>query len=117
MAKTVRNVLIILAIPLLIVLIPGGGSGGTFVLQFVSLAFLGVIAWFAYVSYRERKMTLFSLGDQRRGILYAAAGVIVLTLTATDRLFNTTTGKLAWVVLLVGAGYAVFAVVWSARRY
>jgi hypothetical protein len=117
MFTTVRNILIILAIAALIVLVPGGGTGGTFALQTVSLAFLGVIAWFGYVSYREHKMMLFSLGDQRRGVLYGAAAVAVLTLTATDRLFGTTTGKLAWVLLLVGAGYAAFSVVWSARRY
>jgi hypothetical protein len=117
MATTVRNIVIVLAIAALIVLIPGGGSGGTFALQAVSLVFLGVIGWFAYVSYRERKVSLYSLGDGRRGIIYAAAGVIVLTLTASDRLFQSTTGKLAWLLLLIGAGYAVFAVIWSARKY
>jgi hypothetical protein len=83
----------------------------------VSLLFLGVIGWFAYVSYRENRTTLYSFGDRKRGVVYAAAAVIVLTLTATDRLFSTTTGKLVWLLLLIGAGYAVFAVVWSARKY
>ena len=116
MATTIRNIVIVLAIAALIVLIPGGGSGGTFALQAVSLVFLGVIGWFAYVSYREHKIALYSLGA-RRGILYAAAAVVVLTLTATNRLFNSTTGKLAWLLLLIGAAYAVFAVIWSARKY
>jgi hypothetical protein len=116
-ATTIRNIVIILAIAALIVLIPGGGSGGTFALQAVSLLFLGVIGWFAYVSYRENRVALFSLGDRKRGIVYAAGVVIVLTLTATDRLFSTTTGKLVWLLLLIGAGYAVFSVVWSARKY
>jgi hypothetical protein len=117
MTTTLRNIVIVLAIAALIVLIPGGGSGGTFALQAVSLVFLGVIGWFVYVSYRENKMMLLSLGDWRRGVLYAAAGVVVLTLTATDRLFASTTGKLAWLLLLIGAAYAAFSVVWSARRY
>jgi hypothetical protein len=117
MATTIRNIVIVLAIAALIVLIPGGGSGGTFALQAVSLLFLGVIGWFAYVSYREHRTTLYSFGDRKRGIVYAAAAVIVLTLTATDRLFSTTTGKLVWLLLLIAAGYAVFAVVWSARKY
>jgi hypothetical protein len=117
MATTIRNIVIVLAIAALIVLIPGGGSGGTFALQAVSLLFLGVIGWFAYVSYREHKFALDSLGERRRGILYAAAAVVVLTLTASNRLFSSTTGKLAWFLLLIGAGYAVFAVVWSARKY
>ncbi len=117
MATTIRNIVIVLAIAALIVLIPGGGSGGTFALQAVSLVFLGVLGWFAYVSYRENRIALYSFGDGRRGILYAAAGVVVVTLTATNRLFASTTGKLAWLLLLIGAAYAVFAVIWSARKY
>jgi hypothetical protein len=32
-------------------------------------------------------------------------------------LFETTAGKVVWLLLLVAAAYAAFAVVWSARRY
>src|SRR5580704_6496743 len=111
MATTARNIVIVLAIAALIVLIPGGGSGGTFALQAVSLVFLGVIGWFAYVSYREHKIALYSLGNSKRAILYAAAAVVVLTLTASNRLFSSTTGKLAWLLLLIGSAYAAFAVI------
>jgi hypothetical protein len=119
MATTVRNIVIVLAIAALIVLIPGGGSGGTFALQAVSLVFLGVIGWFAYVSYREHKMSLYSLGTAKRGILYGAVGVIILTLAASDRLLHhaSAAGKLAWILLLIGSAYAVFSVIWSARKY
>ncbi len=117
MPTTVRNFGIVLAIAALIVLIPGGGTGAGFALQAVSLLFLGVIGWAAYTSYREHRIALFSLGDARRAIVYAAAGVVVLTLTATHRLFASTAGKLVWILLLVGAAYALFAVVWSARKY
>lgn len=114
---TIRNIVIVLLIAALIVEVPGGGSGGTFALQAVSLVFLGVIGWIGYVTYREHKVALHSLATTRRGILYAAIGVVVLTLTASDRLFSSTTGKLAWLLLLIGAAYAVFAVIWSARKY
>jgi uncharacterized membrane protein len=117
MSKTVRNIAILLAIPALIVLIPGGGTGAGFALQAVSLLFLGIVGWAAYTMYREHRIALFSLGDSRRAILYAAAGVVVLTLTATHRLFASTAGKLVWLMLLIGAAYAAFAVIWSARKY
>ena len=117
MPTTVRNFAIVLAVAALIVLLPGGGSGAHFALQAVSLLFLGVVGWAGYVTYREQRMTLHSLGDPRRAVLYAAAGVVVLTLTATSRLFNSTAGKLVWLLLLIGAAYAAFAVVWSARKY
>jgi len=107
MPTGLRNFVIVLAIAALIVLIPGGGTGATFALQAVSLLFLGVIGFAAYTMYR----------DGRRAVLYGAAGVVVLTLTATSRLFSSTTGKLVWLLLLVGAAYAAFAVIWSARRY
>ena len=117
MPTAVRNFVIVLAIAALIVLIPGGGTGATFALQAVSLLFLGVVGFAAYTMYREHRIALFSLGDGRRAVLYSAAGVVVLTLTATNRLFNSTAGKLVWLLLLVGAAYAAFAVIWSARRY
>jgi hypothetical protein len=117
MPTWLRNFVIVLAIAALIVLIPGGGTGGRFALQAVSLLFLGVVGWAAYVMYREQRVALYSLGDKRRAVLYAAAGVVVLTLTATNRLFSSTAGKFVWLLLLIGAAYAAFAVVWSARKY
>jgi hypothetical protein len=118
MTTTVRNVAIVLGIAALIVLIPGGGSGANFAGQAVGLAFLAAIGWFAYTMYRQHRMELDSLGAARRAILYVAAGVAVLTLTAEPRLWpNGTGGKVAFVLLLGAAGYAAFAVVRSARRY
>jgi hypothetical protein len=67
--------------------------------------------------YREHRIALFSLGDARRAVVYGAAAVVVLTLSATHRLFASTAGKLVWVLLLIGAAYAAFAVFWSARKY
>jgi hypothetical protein len=115
--KTVRNVAIVLAIAALVVLLPGGGSGANFAFQAVALAFLAVIGWFAYTMYRQHRTELDSLGAARRAILYVAGGVAVLTLTAEPRLWVSTGGKIAFLLLLGAAGYAVFAVIRSARRY
>jgi threonine/homoserine efflux transporter RhtA len=119
MTTTVRNVAIVLAIAALIVLIPGGGSGANFAAQAVALAFLAVIGWFAYTMYRQHRTELDSLGTGRRAILYVAAGVAVLTMTAEPRLWQQggTGGKIAFLLLLGAAGYAAFAVIRSARRY
>jgi hypothetical protein len=62
-------------------------------------------------------MELDSLGATRRAILYVAAGVAVLTMTAEPRLWVSTGGKIAFLLLLAAAGYAAFAVIRSARRY
>jgi hypothetical protein len=117
MTANVRNVLIVLVIAALVALLPGGGTGATVALQAVSLAFLGALAWIASVTYRQHRAELYSLGDRRRAALYVAAAVATLTLTATSRLWHTSAGSVAWLVLLGGAAYTAFAVLWSARKY
>jgi ABC-type phosphonate transport system ATPase subunit len=114
---TFRNVVIILVLAALVAIVPGGGTGANTALQAVSLAFLGALGWFAMVMYRQHRSELYSLGDRKRATLYAAAAVAVLTLSATPRLWNTSAGSVAWLVLIGGAAYAAFAVVWSVRKY
>jgi hypothetical protein len=113
----VRNVAIVLVIAALVVAIPGGGTGADVALQAASLAFLGAAVWVASRLYREHRVAIYSLGEPRRAILYVALGVATLTLTATHRMFLTGAGTIAWVALIAGCVYAVFAVIWSARKY
>ncbi|MBV9603463.1 MAG: hypothetical protein JO027_00075 [Solirubrobacterales bacterium] len=117
MSTTVRNILIVLAIAALVALVQGGQTAANVAIQAVTLAFLGTIVWFLVLSYRERRVSLYGLGDGRRALLYVALGVAALTLTATSRLWSTGAGSVAWLILLAGSAYAVFAVVWSARKY
>jgi hypothetical protein len=113
----VRNILIVAAIAALVVLIPGGGTGANVAIQAVSLAFLGTLAWVASIMYRQHRTAIYALGDGRRAIVYAAIAVAILTLTDTRRLWLTGAGSAVWLVLIAGAAYAIFAVVWSARKY
>ncbi len=116
--KTLRNVAIILVIAALVVVVPGGGTGASVALQAASLAFLATLGWFASVMYRQHRLALYSLGDARRAILYAALAVATLTLTATARMWTSGgLASVAWVVLLGASVYAVVTVLWSARRY
>lgn len=117
MSSTVRNVLIVLVIAALVAIVPGGGTGASVATQAVSLAFLGAIGWFAMLMYRQHRVTLYGLGDTRRAILYVAVGVAAVTLTATSRMWHTAGGSVAWLLLIGGAIYAVFAIVWAARKY
>jgi len=117
MNRTARNVLIVLAIAALVALVQGGVTAANIAIQAVSLIFLGTIVWFLSLTYRQYRSTLYGLGDGRRALLYVALGVGTLTLTATSRLLGTGAGSVAWLLLLAGSIYAVFAVLWSARRY
>ena len=116
MNKTVRNILIVLVIAALVALVKGGETAAKVGIQAVTLVFLGTIVWFLALTYRERRVSLYGLGDGRRALLYIALGVATLTLTATSRLLGSGAGSVAW-LLLAGSAYAVFAVLWSARKY
>jgi hypothetical protein len=118
MNKTaIRNIAIVAVIAALVVLIPGGGKGATVATQAVYLAFLATLGWFASIMYRQHRVALYSLGDVKRAVLYGALAVATLTLTASSKLFESSAGTIAWIVLLVACAYAVFAVIWSARQY
>ena len=117
MNTTVRTVLIVLALAAVVAFVQGGQTAANVAIQAVTLAFLGTLVWFASLTYRERRVSLYGLGDGRRALLYVALGVATLTLTATSRLWHSGAGSVAWLILLAGSAYAVFAVLWSARRY
>ena len=111
---TVRNVLIVLMLAAGAVAL--GSVGAAVAFQFVSLLFLAAIAWVASRLYREHRIALYSLGDRRRAILYVAVGVGTLTLSAS-RLTHSPGGTVAWLVLLAGAVFTIFAIFRSAREY
>jgi hypothetical protein len=113
---TARNILIILAIAALVVLLPGGGTGANVALQALYLVFLATLGWFAMTMYRQYRVALYSLGDRRRAILYAALVVLAVTLTGTSKLWHTSAGSVTWLVLVGLAVYAIIAIVWTARR-
>lgn len=117
MPETLRNVLIILALAAVVMLAPGGGDASAGILQTLVIAMLASIAWFGVRLYREHRTEIYSLGDRNRGILYASAGLVALTVTATDRLWSTGPGTVVWVALVALACYGVYYVFRSSREY
>jgi hypothetical protein len=115
--KTARNVGIIGVLAAVLAFAPGGGTAGSVVLEGLYLAFLGAMAWVGSLMYRERRGTLYLLGDHRRALLYVAVGVVAVTLTATSRLWATPAGSVAWLILIGASIYVAFTVLWAARRY
>jgi len=115
--ETLRNVLILLALAAIVMLVPGGGNASAGILQALVIAMLAAIAWFGVRLYREQRSDLYSLGDRNRGILYAAAGLLALTVTATDRLWASGPGTVVWVALIALACYGVYYVFRASREY
>lgn len=116
--RNFRNIAIILVLAALVDVVPGGGNASGTALEFVYLAFFGAFVWVASRLYREHRTAIYSLGNRRRATAYAAVGLIAVTLTGTNTLWNDgPAGNIAWLVLLAGAGYALFEVFRSTRRY
>jgi drug/metabolite transporter (DMT)-like permease len=115
--ETPRNVLIVLALAAVVMLVPGGGNASAGILQALVIAMLAAIAWFGVRLYREHRTDIYSLGDRNRGILYVSAGLVALTVTATDRLWSTGSGTVVWVALVALACYGVYYVFRSSREY
>ena len=117
MNPTVRNVAIIAVIAALVAILPGGGTGASVVVTGLYLIFLGALVWVAAIMYREHRGSLYLLGDGKRALLYSAAGVLAVTLTATNKLWSSPAGEIAWLALVGASVYVGFSIIWAARRY
>jgi len=112
-----RNVLIVAVLAAVVMLVPGGGNASAAILQALLIAMLAAIAWFGVRLYREHRTDIYALGDRNRGILYASAGLLALTVTATDRLWATGPGTIVWLALVALACYGVYYVFRASRDY
>ncbi len=115
--KHVRNVAIVLALGAVVYAAPGGGAAAALITWVLSLAFLGLLAWFVAGLYRRHRGEVFSLGDGTRVVLYGSVGLAVLTVTATPRLWASGPGTVAWFVLIAAASFGVFSAWRAYQRY
>ena len=115
--KTARNVAIIVAIAAAVALLPGASFGAGLLAWALGIAFLGSLAWFASVMYREHRSELYGLGDRMRGVLYGSVALIVLAISGASKLWNTPAGTIAWFALMGAAAYGLYAVYRQAREY
>jgi hypothetical protein len=114
---TLRNIAIILALAAIVAFAPGGGEGADLISQLLSAAFTLVIVLILGRLYIQFRTEIFGLGDRWRGVLYGAVGVIVVTLAASSRLFESGAGALAWFALMGGAAYALYLTYRQYRAY
>ncbi|MEX2195102.1 MAG: hypothetical protein WD844_07430 [Thermoleophilaceae bacterium] len=113
-----RNFAVVALVALVLVLIPGGGTGLDVALTFLSLAFFTAIALVGVRMYRQFGFQLDALTERQRLVLYGSVGLAFLTFTATERLFDVGgAGVLAWLALLGACSFGVFWVFTQARQY
>lgn len=110
--RTLRNAAIVMLLALVVAFTPAGGNAADTVLTAITMGFLVAIAWTVYVLSRQQQLTLATLSDRNRAILYAALGLIALLIAGSDEMFSSGGGTLAWIVLL-GVSVAAIWKVWT----
>ncbi len=115
--KTVRNVAIVLALAAAVDFLPGGSRAANTFSTALLVVFLAALGWSAVWLYRQRRVGLYSLGEHRRGLLYGAIAIGVLTVAAKDRMWETGFGEFLWFVLAGLVAYTLFALYRYSRSY
>lgn len=115
--RTAVNVAIILLFALGVAFVPGGGNAADVVLTALIMGFLAAIAWLIRSVASQQELTLATLTDARRAILYGALGLIALLIAGTDEFFDSGGGTLAWLLLLGAAVAAIWRVWMDASSY
>jgi len=108
--RTARNVAIVMLLALVVAFLPGGGNFAEALLTALTMGLLAGIAWMVYTVSRENQLTLATLSEGRRAILYGAVGLIALLIAGSDKLFSTGGGTLLWILLLALAVGAIWRV-------
>ncbi|HEY5814946.1 MAG TPA: hypothetical protein VIS95_01240 [Solirubrobacterales bacterium] len=112
-----RNVVIVMLLAAVVAFVPAGGNAADAILTAITMGFLAAIAWTVFVLSRQQQLTLATLSDGRRAILYAALGLLALLIAGSDEMFSSGGGTLAWIVLLGGSIAAIWKVWTEANAY
>ena len=115
--RTARNVAIIAVLALGVAFVPGGGTVADTLITVMFMGFLASIGLLGYRLYMQNQLTLSTLSDDRRALLYAAVGAIVLMIAGTDELLDTGLGTLVWIGVLMFSVLAIMQVWREANTY
>jgi hypothetical protein len=110
--QNLRNVAIVMLLALVVAFAPHGGNAADAILTAITMGFLAGIAWTLFMLSRQQQLTLATLSDSRRAVLYGALGLIALLVAGSDEMFASGGGTLAW-ILLLGASIGAIWKVWT----
>ena len=115
-ATALRNIGIILVLAVAVWLLPGGGTAAGVISSLLGVAFAVGIWLILMRLYREHRLTIYGLGDQYRGVLYASLAALLFAGAAAgrDQWFGNPGLTLLWFVVL---GAAVFGLVRTWRHW
>lgn len=115
--RNVRNLAIVMVLALGVAFAPNGGNVADAVLTAITMGFLAGITWLLYTLSRQNQLTLATLTDSRRAILYGAFGMLALLVAGTEKLFSTGGGTVLWILLLAVSVAAIWRVWIEANTY
>jgi hypothetical protein len=112
--RTLRNVLIVLALAGAVYSIPEAGRSADFVNALLQVGIYASFVWIGVRVYRDYRVTIDGLGPRYRAMLYAAIALAVFDMAARVKLWETSAGIFVWFVIAGAVSYSLVAV-W--RRY
>ena len=113
--RAARNIAIILLLALIVDLVPGVGNAADAIIAAVGILFLAMIAWSAYVFFRQNRLAYLGLTERQRALFVGALGAIVLMIAGASKLTATSGGSLIFIGVLVFAVLAIVKV-WTEAR-
>jgi hypothetical protein len=114
--KHLRNIAIIVLLAVVVWQVPGGDRAGSTIANIISIIFVGGLLFFGYRLYMENRESIFGLEERQRGIAYAGAALIAITLVGTRRMWDAGgVGAIVW-LMMIGAGVYALVGVWRAYR-
>jgi hypothetical protein len=115
--RNLRNAAIVMLLAFVVAFAPAGGNAAEVVMTLITMAFLAAITWTLYILSRQNQLTLATLTDARRAVLYGAFGLIALLIAGSDELFSTGGGTVAWILLLAASVAAIWRIWVEANTY
>jgi hypothetical protein len=115
--KLPLEIAVILAIAAAVEFIPGGHN--TLEAFYAAVwSIFGVGLFFVcLMQYREHRVGIYTLGDGRRALLYGTIAVLLVTLAAKDRMWETGLGEFFWFAIVGLSIYTFVALYRFSHRY
>jgi hypothetical protein len=114
--RTLRNIAIVALIAAAVQFLPGAGRVADAFAAALWVVFAAGFGYFGYRLYRERRLSLYSLGQRHRALLYGGLGLGFFAAAAQPRMWEAGLGAL-WGLMLAVAVYALIVVYRFSRTY
>ncbi|HEY7150440.1 MAG TPA: hypothetical protein VH391_02040 [Solirubrobacterales bacterium] len=116
--RLARNIAIVLLLAVPVAFLPGGGQAAQTVVTALTMAFLAALGFALYELYRNNRLTVDTLPDDQRAVLFGSAGVLVLMVAGADPMLGGGGfGAVLWVTLVACAVIAIISVWNRAHTY